>query len=199
MTQLTHIVVDIETLGVSDVNTTILSIAAVPFRFGEVTPYDELIKTGFYRKLNAADQLKRGRSKEKSTIEWWQSQSKEAQLNGFLPTKDDVTIDQALRELAYWVRTQTEYDFRNSWIWCRGLDFDKPKVDAAYQFVGIDTPFNMWRWRDIRTMIDVLTGSNNGKYIMDNEPDNFVAHHCLHDAAHDAAVMQEIYNKLYSE
>lgn len=192
-----HIVVDIETLGVSDANTTILSIAAVPFRFGEVTPYCELLKQGFYRKLNAADQLKRGRSKEQSTIDWWKQQPPEAQKNGFMPSSEDVTIDQALRELKQWVQT-TDYDFRNSWIWCRGLDFDKPKIDKSYNFIGVETPFNTWRWRDIRTMIDCLTGSTNGKYILEKEPDEFIPHHCLHDAAHDVAVMQEIYSMLES-
>ena len=193
--QYQHIVVDLETLGVNDANTTILSLAAVPFRFGEVTPYSELLERGFYRKLNAIDQLKRGRSKEQSTVEWWQKQSPEAQANGFTPSKEDVTIDQALRELKQWVQS-TDYDFKNSWIWCRGLDFDKPKLDKSYEFVGIDTPFNMWRWRDIRTMIDCLTGSMNGKYILENEPKEFILHHCLHDAAHDVAVMQEIYAAL---
>lgn len=193
--QTQHIVVDIETLGVQDHNTTILSIAAVPFRFGEVTPYNELLDNGFYRKLSAVDQLKRGRTKENSTVEWWKQQTTEAQNNAFLPSKEDVIIDLALRDLKQWLST-TDYDFKHSWIWCRGLDFDKPKVDSAYAFIGIDTPFNTWRWRDIRTMIDCLTGSTNGKYIMEHEPDEFVPHHCLHDAAHDVAVMQEIYAML---
>ena len=192
-----HIVVDIETLGVSDTNTTILSIAAIPFRFGEITPYSELLKNGFYRKLDAADQLKRGRTKESSTIDWWKKQNHEAQKNGFLPSPEDINIDQAFRELKQWVST-TDYDFRNSWIWCRGLDFDKPKIDKSCEFVGIDSPFNTCRWRDIRTMIDCLTGSINGKYILEKEPDEFIHHHCLHDAAHDAAIMQEIYAMLES-
>lgn len=194
--QYTHLVWDLETLGIKEADTVILSMAVVPFKFGSNESYDDMLAKGFYRKIDAKQQLKAGRSKNQDTIEWWKKQVPEAQANAFLPSATDIPIEQAFRECAHWIKTQTDYDWRNSWNWSRGTYFDFPKIEYNFDVHGIKTPFNTWMIRDIRTMIDCFTGSSNGQYIMTNEPANFVKHHCLHDAAHDAAIMQEIFNSL---
>ncbi len=193
----THLVFDIETLSVKERSSVILSLAVVPFTFEGNESYDDLISKGFYRKIDAMSQLKSGRAKSKNTIEWWQSQSHEAQLNGFLPNPDeDVNVYTAFRECAQWIKNETDYDFKKSWIWSRGAAFDFPKIEYNFDDAEIDSPVNFWMVRDIRTMIDCFTGSIKGNYVMRNEPASFVKHHCLHDAAHDAAVMREIFANL---
>ena len=170
-----HIVIDLETLGAYDQDTVILSFAAVPFRFEDNDSFDSLLKRGFYRKINAIEQLKNGRTKEENTVDWWKQQCHEAQANAFLPAAGDM---------------------QHSWVWSRGIAFDMPKLESAFHYAGIDNAVNFWMARDIRTYIDLLTGSERGQYIMEHEPKEFIKHHCLHDCAHDVAIMQEIYRGL---
>nr|DAX97105.1 MAG TPA: exonuclease [Caudoviricetes sp.] len=190
-----HIVIDLETLGAYDQDTVILSFAAVPFRFEDNDSFDSLLKRGFYRKINAIEQLKNGRTKEENTVEWWKQQCHEAQANAFLPAAGDMPLGQVMREFRDWLKT-TDYDMKHSWVWSRGIAFDMPKLESAFHYAGIDNAVNFWMARDIRTYIDLLTGSERGQYIMEHEPKEFIKHHCLHDCAHDVAIMQEIYRGL---
>lgn len=192
----THLIFDLETLGIKERETVILSLGVVAFTFEGNETYDDIIKHGFYRKINATTQLKDKRPVDQGTIAWWKTQSEDAQKLAFLPSPEDIDVKQAFRECAQWIKTSTNYDFKNSWVWSRGIAFDFPKIEFQFDDAGIDSPINLWKARDIRTMIDCLTGSSSGFYKMDNEPSNFVKHHCLHDAAHDAAVMKEIFYKL---
>jgi hypothetical protein len=62
----------------------------------------------------------------------------------------------------------------------------------------IEEPINTWKIRDVRTYIDVLTGSTTGIYeLKSGTPKGFVKHNSLHDTALDIVRMKEIYKMLY--
>lgn len=188
-----HLLFDIETLGKRE-NTVVLTLACVPFTFEDYVPYATRVRTGFYVKFNAEEQIKKyHRSICKDTIAWWKEQSREAREAALFPSDEDASMIDGLDALAQYIKT-TKYDWKKSYVWARGTYFDFPKIESMYDMAGINMPFNTWRIRDVRTYIDILTGVDDGKYeLKKGLPSTFVAHNCLHDAVRDVASMVEIF------
>lgn len=192
------LVFDLETLAVKPRSAVILSLAIIPFTLDKVEDYADIVKRGFYRKCDAIAQLKAGGMKEDDTVAWWREQSEEAQRNAFLPSNDDILVQQAFLEAIDWIK-QTDYSFKDSHIWSRGVAFDFPKIEYRFDQVKEgDDPVNYWRVRDIRTFVDCLTGSSNGIF-KQPEPQGFIKHHALHDCARDVLMMQTIAAMLRGE
>lgn len=187
----TAIVVDIETLGLKE-RAVVLSLGAAAFSFDKKQTYDEIALEGFYAKLNVDQQVKTfGRTMTKSTVQWWREQSAEAR-KVLEPTPFDHTVEQAIEEFTNWL-AKVGFDSRKSYIFSRGNHFDMPKIESLFEDAGIDLAYNNWKVRDVRTAIDILHGTNDGYYtLQEGVPANFVAHHAMHDAAHDAAKLNEL-------
>lgn len=191
-----HLMFDLETLGVSEVDTAIISLAIVPFTFDKVSSFQSLIDSGFYAKIDAKQQIGNGSKFDPDTIRWWRSQPYEAQQHSFIESPDDITVEEAFSQAADFIK-KSGYDFKNSFIWSRGTAFDFPKIE--YRFKQIKrNPVNYWKIRDVRTAIDCWTGSTNGQYELDVIPPH-IKHHCLHDCALDVLAMQEIFAKMTGE
>lgn len=190
MNKAKNIIFDIETLGTAQ-NTCILTLAAIPFDLNTRDSFDELLDRGFYCKLDVKDQMKNGRTYDEKTLKWWKEQSLEARQMNLLPTEQDLLPAEALTKLNNFI--EPLYD-ENTILWCRGLDFDKPKLEHIYSQYEIEMFLRWWKWRDIRTFVDCLTGSIDGKYPF-KTPENFIAHNCLYDCVKDVMCMQEIWSK----
>lgn len=193
---LKHIVFDTETLGIRE-NAIVLSIGAVAFEMepGTKNDYDRYILDGFHVKFSIKDQLHTWkRSVDEGTVEWWKGQSEEAKKI-LKPSPNDVTMAEGLTQLNDWIKSIDGYKWNSSYVWSRGTYFDFPKMESMYHQAGVKCGFNTWKIRDVRTYIDILTGVDNGKYEPDRQPENFIAHDALHDAAMDAYRMVEIFNK----
>jgi hypothetical protein len=191
---ITHLNFDIETLGKKS-DSVVLSLACIAFTFEDDTPYSEYILNGFYVKFDPVEQIKMGRTVDQDTIEWWKKQSEEAR-KVTKPSKDDVHVKQGLKLLREYIE-KTDYDWKVGYCWSRGNYFDFPMIEDLHRQVGLELPFNTWKIRDIRTMIDVLTGDDRGQYELRNGlPAEYVAHHALHDAALDVMRMKEIFKSL---
>lgn len=189
------LIFDLETLGIKERNTVILSIGIVAFDIETISSFDQLVANGFYRKIDPVAQLKNGDAYSKETMEWWAKQSPKARALAFEPSKEDISVEQAFREAADWIK-KSGYDYKNSYVWSRGTAFDFPKIEYRFDQIGV-MPINLWKVRDIRTAIDIMTGSTNGIYELDSEfLPNFVYHHALHDCAKDAVAMQHIFSKV---
>jgi len=194
-----HINFDTETLGLYE-NAVVTTLSAVPFTFEDNTPYDELVRQGFFVKFKIVEQLKvYGRETTQSTVDWWKQQSEEAKVFSIKPSADDVTLVEGLNSLTAFIK-ESGYDWKKSYLWSRGNAFDFPKIESLYRNCGLEVPFNTFRVRDTRTMIDCLTGSENGYYrLREGQPKSFVKHHALHDAALDCANLIEIYQTMANE
>lgn len=194
MTNLVHIMLDLETLGKRE-DTVILSIACVPFTFEDHDYYQSYINKGIMIKFDVKEQINvYHRSITTDTIEWWKSQSKEARDANLKPSPDDMTVVEGLTKLNKFI-AETGYNHKQSYVWSRGSNFDFPKLEHLYEDCAkLTVPFNTWKIRDTRTYIDILCGRNDGKYDLKmGIKDNFVAHNCLHDAALEAAKLNEIF------
>lgn len=192
----THFTFDLETLGIRQTSV-VLSIACVPFQFENPKPFKELVKAGFYAKLSVEDQVRKyGRTIDDDTVAWWKSQGPEAKAI-LKPSDDDLPMKTALKQLRQWLDSQDVS--RDSYMWSRGNSFDFGKIEDMYANIGEKEPYNPFRVRDIRTMIDCLTGSTNGKAKAQSDRTGFVAHNALHDAANDSATMTDIFQALAGE
>lgn len=179
---MTDILLDLETLS-SHSDAVILSIGAVAFDYSASASqeeYDRLIQTGLDLKLEVPSQVSTYKRKIcDSALQWWSEQSEEAR-EVLKPAKRDQTLPDALKILNAWIG-QSGYDFKKSHCWCRGLYFDFPILESAFRQVDIKPAYNLWRARDSRTLIDVLTGTDDGYH---NPGDfNQTKHRALDDCA----------------
>lgn len=190
---LTHIVIDIETLSTKP-NAVILSVACVPFVLEEHTYFKDLLNKGIYIKFNASDQIKKyKRDVDKKTIDWWKTQPQEVFDAEVKPSKRDVDSITGLTVLNKFVSSIDGFNTKKSYVWSRGNNFDFPILESLYDDVGIGLPYNTWNIRDIRTAIDILYGTDNGKYTLRFGNEGFINHNPLHDAAMDAARLNELF------
>ncbi len=192
----THLMFDIETLGVRE-HSVVTTLACIPFTFEDDKTYEDHVLAGFFVKFDVKDQIKTyARVTDADTIDWWKRQSEEAKRNSILPSKDDVPQQEGCERLRAFIKG-TDYDFKNAFVWSRGCYFDFPKIEDLYRDLGQKPPFNGFKIRDTRTMIDVLTGDLRGEYELENgTPASFVKHHALHDCALEIAKMKEIYKSM---
>lgn len=171
-------VFDVETLG-KESSAVILSMACVYFDPVKETSPDEMRENAFFVKLDAQDQMKRlNRSITRSSLEWWAKQCENVKVKSFKPSEDDVTPEVGLELFRAWSKNYP--DTKGEWVWARG-NLDQLVLDSMEEKLGVDPVFHFNRWRDVRTGLDFLTGSDNG--YCDVDYPGFDSH--LHITKHD--------------
>ena len=171
-------VFDVETLG-KESSAVILSMACVYFDPVKETSPNEMRKNAFFVKLDAQDQMKRlNRSITRSSLEWWAKQCENVKVKSFKPAGDDVTPEVGLELFRAWSKKYP--DAKGEWVWARG-NLDQLVLDSMEEKLGVDPVFHFNRWRDVRTGLDFLTGSDNG--YCDVDYPGFDSH--LHITKHD--------------
>lgn len=182
---------DIETGGISPTSV-VLSASILYFDPREKLTYQQLLDSTFFIKFNVVDQLQRlKRTTDKSTLDWWNTQSDYARKINLIPTKTDVTVETGLQLLNKYVKSYPE----SSIIWARG-SMDEAIITNLYQTVDIEMPVKYNQWRDIRTAVDILYGSTNGYCDVEHpefNKDMVIKHLPYHDVCYD--VMMLLYGK----
>ncbi len=182
---------DLETLGLYE-NAVVLSIAVIPFTLEEISSKESLLSNSFYCKFSVKEQMELyKRDITESTIDFWKKQDKSVFNSQVAPTKGDVKLKEGLEEMSSFIKSSS-YDWKTSFVWSRGSYFDFPKIESLYLQCELSMPFNTWKIRDVRTVIDVLTGSMDGQYVLRNRPAELEKHNCLHDCVLDILCLQEI-------
>jgi hypothetical protein len=184
-----HFCVDVETLGVES-TCVVLSAAIVYFDFAvdtEIT-YEELVDRSLYVKFNMNEQLEMGRSKTKSTIEWWQKQGKEIQKLCLFPSPKDLSADEGIRRMKNYI---AEHGEKNSLFWQRGV-LDQMSLESLCRSIDVE-PITMYnQWMDIRTGIRILKEtSNQGGYcpIPNFDTNKVMKHNPVEDIALDVLML----------
>jgi DNA polymerase III epsilon subunit-like protein len=171
------VMIDLETLDVLP-TATILTIGAVKF-----DPFGDLAKEKqdtFYVKVDIDSCDRIGSTVSQSTLDWWGSQTPEAQESAFDPT-DRIDIHDAINQL-----------YKFCWgakrVWSHGSGFDIIILENYFRKVGKAIPWSFWEVRDTRTIFDI--GINP------NRPATKTAHHALADAVDQAIGVQNVYKAL---
>jgi len=176
---LSDVMIDLETLDVLP-TATILTIGAVKFDpFGD--DLNEPSCEKFYVKVDIDSCDSIGGTVSPSTLEWWASQSKEAQNDAFDPT-NRIRIEEALNQL-----------YKFCWgakrVWSHGVGFDLIILENYFRKIEKAVPWQFWEMRDTRTLFDI--GINP-------ERATVTAHNALADALDQALGVQRVYRTLRS-
>lgn len=189
----TQILLDTQTLAFKP-DAAVLTISCVKFDFKNPVSFAELVKSGFAAKFNVKEQIDHfNRKVNKSTVDWWLEQPENIQMISIKPSKFDKSMKEGADRLREYIKN-SGYDFKDSYVWAKGSHFDFPIIDHIYGQLKENSPYNNFKIRDTRTMIDVLTGSDNGEFVLDSMPKGYTEHNALHDAALEAYKLQYIFS-----
>ena len=171
--------IDLETLDVLP-TATILTIGAVKFDpFGDDLNEPTCEKLYIKVDIDSCDAI--GSTVSPSTLEWWASQSKEAQEDAFDPN-NRIGIEEAISQL-----------YKFCWgakrVWSHGVGFDLIILEHYFRKIGKAVPWQFWEMRDTRTLFDI--GINP-------ERATVTAHNALADALDQALGVQKVYRTLRS-
>jgi len=126
-----RVMIDIETLGRSR-GCILLSLGAVEFDSSGVT-------SEFYGDISVESCQNYGLDADMTTLLWWLDQDNRDQLVG------GDGLSTVLEEFAYWMPDDAE-------VWANSPSFDCEILDAAFEAVGMTTPWEWYNQRDVRTI-----------------------------------------------
>jgi len=180
------VVLDLETLGSLN-NSVILSVGMVAVDSAEDYEFADLIKHGFYAKLDVASQVKDGRKIYKDTLDWWEKQGPDAQRI-LKPLKTDMHWSKLMPAMFNWFKKEG-IDFDKAKFYSRGSHFDFALLHDLFRITGdagaMEIPWRYWNIHDSKTVVETLLGHD-----VDVNPKGFIHHDCLHDAAREYLKME---------
>ena len=165
MAQTENVMLDLETCGTRP-GCIILSIGASTFDG----------KSKFYSRINAVSSRNWGLQEEIETMRWWQQQDPQLREEAFSGTDDLVVALDAFHD---WLRLLNNKDYKNTFVWGNGADFDQPILAAAYHKVDRPIPWHTWNARCYRTLKNLLPH-------VKAPPRASKKHHALDDAIYQA-------------
>ena len=173
----TDIMIDLETLDVLP-TATILTIGAVKFDpFGDDVNENKCEK--FYVRVDVDSCDRIGSTVSQATLDWWSSQSQEAQNEAFDP-ENRIPIQDAMTQLYKFCRGAKR-------VWSHGAGFDVIILEHYFRKIGKAIPWSFWEVRDTRTIFDIGINPNRPPVLK---------HHALEDAWNQAVGVQNVYKKL---
>jgi hypothetical protein len=175
----TDVMIDLETLDVLP-TATILTIGAVKFDpLGR--DVEEKSCEKFYVRVDVDSCDRLGATVSQSTLDWWASQSQEAQNEAFDPN-GRIDIHDAMAQL-----------YKFCWgakrVWSHGAGFDVIILEWYFRKIGKAIPWSFWEVRDTRTIFDLGINPNRPPVLK---------HHALEDAWNQAVGVQNVFNTLRS-
>jgi DNA polymerase III epsilon subunit-like protein len=168
-----HVMLDLETMG-NRPYSAIISIGAVQF-------YLKTGETGaeFHRHIDLKSSMDARLRVDPSTIEWWMSQSDEARAK--ITKANKVSLDQALKEFRVFMG-------KSKYIWGNSARFDCGLLSNAYELLKMDTPWQHWDERDVRTLVSFAPHIKK-QVVGDGVP---------HDAIEDCKIQIEYCSKIWN-
>lgn len=181
------VVLDIETLG-SVNNSVILSVGMVACDSTKDYTFKELIENGYYAKLDVKAQVDAGRKIHKDTLDWWVTQ--DAALKRLKPLKTDLHWKNLREDMIRWL-TKQGVDITKAKYYSRGSHFDFGILHDLFRITEgcsvTDLPWRFWNLHDSKTVILTLLDVSHQLGV---EPEGFIHHNCLHDAAREYLAME---------
>lgn len=185
MSKRRHLMIDLETMGVSS-RAAIVAIGAVIFDpLDEPLPEPnsvEAIESYFYCNVSLASSLKAGLEVDGSTVAWWLQQDEDARRRLFDP--EPGTLKEALSRLQLFAKGCEV-------AWSHGATFDLVILNEAYRAIGSRAPWDFWNCRDTRTIYDLAYPAEEVPSVPASRK-----HDALWDAWRQSIAVQQRYRKL---
>ena len=183
------VVLDIETLG-SVNNSVVLSVGMVAIDSIHDYTFKELIEDGYYVKLDVKSQVDSGRKIHKDTVDWWATQGEEAK-HVLKPSPQDMHWSNLREDMIQWL-TKQGVNIHKVRAYSRGSHFDFGILHDLFRITGNasadELPWRFWNIHDSKTV--VLTLLNKDSWELGVEPEGFIHHNALHDAAREYLNME---------
>lgn len=191
-----HVMIDLETLGKSP-NAVISQISAVKFN-----PITKQILSEFDRNLDIQKQLDNGHEMDASTVQWWLTQSKEAQdivYNNDKRSFDDPKI--VLRDFSRWILPYKikpwnkfnphKHRSKKIHVWGNGPTFDLIKLRMLYKtFYKSEAPWYFFNETCMRTIVKFIPSLKR------NHERIGIDHDGLSDSINQANIIMNIFDKM---
>lgn len=174
---MTHIMLDIETLGTKP-GCIVMSVGACTFE-----PHGDGYGETFYQNIDPhGSRDAYGLRSDPNTVAWWKDQSEEAKAH-LIP--DRISPAEAARQFSKWFKSVDGQQ-----VWCQGANFDAPIMEEIFKVTAVQVPWKFWNVRDTRTVYDVFcfdptSIAREGTY-----------HNALDDAIHQVKCVQEALRSL---
>jgi hypothetical protein len=186
---MTHIMIDLETLGTDPVEAPIIQIGAVAFELEDDGPSDAY---PYFRVMVDAQSClvpPFTRIISPDTVAWWADTDPEL-LVRLMRERGGHPLAEALAELGLWIM---QIDDGIEGVWSNGATFDISMLEAAYKQAGLRTPWHFRTVRDVRTMV-MIAGNDErcweGGTITETEAKG-IKHDALVDCLRQVRVMQQ--------
>lgn len=162
MTNINDYVIDYETMATQP-DTVVLCCAITRFVRGKIPDWDTLMKDTVFFKLDINSQVG-NRAIDQDTLDWWDRQPKELKDRLFLPSTEDISMDEFVEGIKSFFE---KYPPDNkSVLFCRGAEFDHPitadvirKHGGGYSEKFKPIPF--WNRKCLRSYIGGLVMDPN--------------------------------------
>lgn len=177
---------DVETLGIESTSV-VLSAAVIHFDINEEFTYQDLIDSAVFVKFSAKDQIKNyKRTQTKSTLDWWNNQGQVAKKRSLIPSSQDLEVIEGIEILREYIDSFDKS--RNKTVWSRG-SLDQCVIDSLSRTAELPDLFPYYRWRDVRTALDLVKDSTLNGYCSINLAGFDVDRDVVkHDPVHDCAL-----------
>ena len=179
-----HVMIDLENLGLRQ-TTVFLSCGLVSF---EPTTGEVDVDNAICLYPSVKEQHDRGRTHEKSTMDWWENQTAEARKETFVSLDEQLPLDEFCGTLRHWLNTNT-LAHKSRLVWSNGAGFDIPIIENLFESMELGVPWTFWNIRDTRTAWAMAN-------VTSKRGENPVAHSAKHDAIEQAERVCKAYGVL---
>jgi len=149
--------------------------------------FDKMVSDGVHFKLKVSNQVgSYGRIISRDTVDWWSTQ-KDSASAVLTPQSDDMDLSELPDAVNNYLK---ENGYKKGVCYTRGM-IDSTWLQSVARYLKKDVNIEWWNYRDIRTFIDVMSGSTNG-YLPKQYafwPKGLIKHNALHDCALDVLQM----------
>jgi hypothetical protein len=189
------LIFDFETLSSKPSEAPIISMGAIAGRWEYMDTVESLRLSGFYRNVDAMQQIKElGLKTNTDTLIWWSRQGDEAKK--VLNAKDKISLKETLVQFNAWCTSMQVT--HNTTVFIRAPHFDYTIYENLLEKVGMDIyrPFSHWKVRDTRSLIDILYNVDRGyvpgfKAVMSEL--NLIEHNALDDTIKEYWQLKDYY------
>jgi hypothetical protein len=149
MQDLTHLMIDGETLAVSP-NSVLRSLSIVAFRLDATESLEDILARTLTVWVAASPQLEAGREVDEDTLDFWEKQKDRfregtpghANACQVLGTHgEDVSMEDAADIITAYIRDVAPTGL----VFSRGSNFDFPIVESIFKQIGKPLPYNTWK------------------------------------------------------
>lgn len=155
------LIFDFETLSGNARNAVILSCAAIACDWDDVgsEKISKMRTSAWFEAYKTRSQVEKyGLETSKETLEWWSKQSDTARA--VYDNAMKVPIEEFAPSFTSYCRTRKVTS--DTTVLCRGTHFDFVILEHLYELLNQTLPFNHWKVRDVRSIIDARCESDNG-------------------------------------